>query len=146
MPNPYLILAVVVAFILNGFYWHANGVNSENTRWKAKTEQQRADAENAARTKEQFDRQIKDKADAENKRTTSRLRADIARLRDTSSGAGGLSNPTPASSGAVRACFDPTKLDTALRVLNQDLLGIVEGGSQAVIDLDSAKSWAKDYK
>ncbi len=54
MPNPYLILAVVVAFIINGFYWHANGVNSENTRWKAKTEQQRADAENAARTKEQM--------------------------------------------------------------------------------------------
>lgn len=50
--NPYTILAVVVAFVLNGFYWHANGVNAENTRWKAKTEQQRADAEKEARTKE----------------------------------------------------------------------------------------------
>jgi hypothetical protein len=52
--NPYMILAVVIAFVVNGFYWHANGVNGENTRWKAKVEQQRADAEKEARTKEQM--------------------------------------------------------------------------------------------
>lgn len=52
--NPYVILAAVVAFVLNGFYWNAHGVNSEDTRWKAKVEKQRADAENAARTKEQM--------------------------------------------------------------------------------------------
>lgn len=47
--NPYVILAVVVAFVINGFYWHANGVNSENTRWKAKTYQELAAASEAAR-------------------------------------------------------------------------------------------------
>lgn len=52
IPNPMLILAVVLAFIANGFYWHANGSNAADTRWKAKVEQQRADAEAAARTKE----------------------------------------------------------------------------------------------
>jgi len=52
--NPYMILAVVIAFVGNGFYWYANGVNGENTRWKAKVEQQRADAEKEARTKEQM--------------------------------------------------------------------------------------------
>ena len=49
IPNPMLILAVVLAFIANGFYWHANGVNGENTRWKAKTYQELAAASEAAR-------------------------------------------------------------------------------------------------
>lgn len=52
--NPYVILAIVIAFVLNGFYWHANGSNAADTRWKAATEKQRADAESAARTKEQM--------------------------------------------------------------------------------------------
>lgn len=47
--NPYLILAVVIAFVVNGFYWHANGVNGENTRWKAKTYQELVAASEAAR-------------------------------------------------------------------------------------------------
>lgn len=50
--NPYMILAIVVAFVANGFYWNTKGSNSADTRWKAKIEQQRADAESAARTKE----------------------------------------------------------------------------------------------
>lgn len=52
LPNPMLILAVVVAFVLNGFYWNAHGSNSADTRWKAKIEQQRADAEAKAREQE----------------------------------------------------------------------------------------------
>ena len=52
LPNPMLILAVVVAFVLNGFYWNAHGSNAADTRWKAKIEQQRADAEAKAREQE----------------------------------------------------------------------------------------------
>ena len=52
MPSPMLILAVVLAFVANGFYWHANGSNAADTRWKAKIEQQRADAEAKAREQE----------------------------------------------------------------------------------------------
>lgn len=47
--NPYLILVIGVAFVLNGFYWHANGVNAENTRWKAKTFEQLAKDSKAAK-------------------------------------------------------------------------------------------------
>ena len=47
-----LILAVVLAFIANGFYWNAHGSNAADTRWKAKIEQQRADAEAKAREQE----------------------------------------------------------------------------------------------
>ena len=49
MPNPYLVLAVVITFVLNGFYWNAHGHNAENVAWKAKTYQELADASEAAR-------------------------------------------------------------------------------------------------
>ena len=52
LPSPMLILAVVLAFVVNGFYWNAHGSNAADTRWKAKIEQQRADAEAKAREQE----------------------------------------------------------------------------------------------
>lgn len=54
IPNPMLILAVVLAFIANSFYWHANGVNNENTRWKAKTFEELKVASEAARKTEKL--------------------------------------------------------------------------------------------
>lgn len=53
MPSPMLILVVVLAFVGNGFYWHANGSNAADTRWRAKINQERADAQQAARETEQ---------------------------------------------------------------------------------------------
>lgn len=50
--NPWLILAVVVAFVLNGFYWNAHGSNAADVRWTAKIEKERADASQQARAKE----------------------------------------------------------------------------------------------
>lgn len=52
IPNPYLILAVVVAFVLNGFYWHAHGSNAADARWSAKITAERLAATEAARAKE----------------------------------------------------------------------------------------------
>lgn len=52
--NPYLILAAVLAFVLNGFFWHAKGVNSEDGRWKAKIYAENLKATQDARAKEQM--------------------------------------------------------------------------------------------
>lgn len=52
IPNPMLILAVVLAFLANGFYWHAKGANGADTRWIAKINQERAEASEAARSTE----------------------------------------------------------------------------------------------
>jgi hypothetical protein len=52
IPSPLMILAVVIAFVLNGFYWHSKGANSENTRWTAKISAERLAATEAARVKE----------------------------------------------------------------------------------------------
>ena len=52
LPSPMLILAVVIAFVANGFYWHAKGSNAENTRWTAKITAERLAATEAARAQE----------------------------------------------------------------------------------------------
>ena len=96
-----------------------------------------------ARAKESADKLRKEQADAENKRTTAALQSDLDRLRRANSGKGGLSGPAPSAGSPDRTCLDPAKLDSALRSLDAGILGIVEIGSQAVIDLDSAKAWAQ---
>ncbi len=53
IPSPMLMLAVVLAFVANGFYWFASGSNSADTRWKAKINQERAESQAAARATEQ---------------------------------------------------------------------------------------------
>lgn len=102
-------------------------------------------AEAEAKAKAADDKKEKEKADAENLRTTANLRADIKRLRDdrASPGGGGLSAPAPSAGSPEKTCFDPAKLSESLRRLDEGILGLVIEGSQAVIDLDSAKMWAK---
>lgn len=78
IPSPMLILAVVLAFVVNGFYWHANGVNAENTRWTARIEKERAESLNAARAKE---REMQDAFNVAQKKQAVRL-ADTRRNLD----------------------------------------------------------------
>ena len=89
------------------------------------------------------DKLRKEHADAENDRTITSLRADVKRLRDERARGGGLSAPLATAGSPERACFDPAKLNSALRTLDEGILGIVETGSKAVIDLDTAKIWAQ---
>jgi hypothetical protein len=78
IPNPMLILAVVLAFIANGFYWNAKGSNAADTRWTAKIEKERADSFKAAR---EIERNLQEKYDAVAKKQAARL-ADTRRNLD----------------------------------------------------------------
>lgn len=49
MFNPWALLVLLGAFVLNGFYWHARGSNAEHTRMVAKLESERAQALQKAR-------------------------------------------------------------------------------------------------
>ena len=90
------------------------------------------------------DAKLKEQADAENARTVTDLRSTIARMRNAvNAGRGGLSAPAPSPQSPDRTCLDPAKFSTALRVLDEGFLGILEIGSKAVIDLDTAKAWAR---
>lgn len=72
MPNPMLILAVVLAFVAQGFYWHAKGSNGADVRWTAKINQERADASEAARSTEKKWQEV---ANAQAKQHQSRISA-----------------------------------------------------------------------
>ncbi|MCR4304749.1 MAG: hypothetical protein NUV63_11095 [Gallionella sp.] len=52
--SPYAILAAVLAFVLNGFFWYAKGVGAEDNRWKVKTHAAELKATLQARAKEQM--------------------------------------------------------------------------------------------
>lgn len=79
MPSPMLMLAVVIAFVLNGFYWHAHGSNAADTRWTARMEKERADAIAAARIKEKH---LQEAYDAATKKQAARL-VGVQRTLDT---------------------------------------------------------------
>ena len=76
--NPWLILAVVLAFVVNGFYWNAKGSNAADTRWTAKIENERADFLLKARAKE---KEMQDVFDTAAKKQAARL-ADTRRNLD----------------------------------------------------------------
>lgn len=99
--------------------------------------------EAASKVKDEQNKLAKEKSDAQNAKSRAALIVALNSLRHASSSGGGLSAPTPSATSPARTCFDPAKLDSALRNLDQGILGIVEIGSGAVADLDSAKAWAQ---
>lgn len=54
IPPPMLILAVVLAFIGSGFYWHAKGANGMDAQWRARITADNLKASQEARAKEQM--------------------------------------------------------------------------------------------
>jgi hypothetical protein len=100
-------------------------------------------AKKAAAEKEAAD--IKRKADTDDlhRKAVDALTADLRRLRNEHTRGGGLSSPGAPAGSPDRACFDPAQLAGALRSLDEGVLGIVETGAKAVIDLDAAKRWAQ---
>lgn len=100
----------------------------------------KAAAEQAAR-----DLQSKTRADHENQTAIERLRSDNKRLRERADSSG--SAVPAAAAGASRpdlACFDRTELDAAIRRYESGIQGVAEKGSEAVVNLDTAKRWAQD--
>ena len=52
MFNPWALLVLLGAFVLNGFYWHAHGSNAEHARLKAQFKHERMDMVQKARDTE----------------------------------------------------------------------------------------------
>ena len=91
----------------------------------------------------------KEKADAENKRRTAAMRADIERLRNERDSARSsfLSKP-PAGSVCPdgQVCLNRAEYLAAYRALVERLRAIGDEGTEVTNDLDTAKVWAKDIK
>ena len=148
--KPLGILLVVLGIAGAGAY--ANGV-----RWEGKYDKLAAEfstfkggvaalgeaAAKAAAEKAANDAKLKAKADNENKRAVSDLRATVARLRLEADRARGSYVPA-APTGAARpdlACFDRAALESALRELVAEVRGFVDEGAEATVNLNAAKLW-----
>lgn len=147
IPTQYMLLGVAALVAASmGFGWlqGAHGEQIKAAKFEAATEAFSVAAKQHAEQVAKADKLRKEKADAENKRTINNLRADVKRLRDERTRGGGLSAPAPSAESPDRICFDPAKLSGALRKFDEGVLGLVEGCSEAVINLDTAKKWAQE--
>jgi len=102
--NPYVILAVVVAFVINGFYWDHHGHEAERVYQEGQIQQARADASEAAR-KDEHDKQEKVNETLRSQNTqlaknNTDLNAALVRLRDRPLRPAG-DNPRPECQGAT---------------------------------------------
>jgi hypothetical protein len=103
-----LILAVVIAFVLNGFYWHASGSNAADIRWTARLEKEKAESLTKVLAKE---RELQNAYDTATKKQAARLavvRRDLDTaldsLRDRPERPTGLpDHPRPACAGGTGA-------------------------------------------
>lgn len=90
------------------------------------------------------ERAAKEKADAENARAVARLNATIRKLRDERASSSFVPNAASATASPERACFDRPELERALRDFDSEAARLVDEGSKAVVDLDTAKRWAQN--
>jgi len=102
-------------------------------------------AQAEAKLKETQDKLAKEKADNENQTNRARLAVLTKRLRDSNSGSSLLpAIPTNAGS-AETITFDRPSLDRALSSYEEGIAGLIEEGDKAIIDLNTAKQWAKNW-
>lgn len=155
--NPMLLLWIALGAFVAGVVtgggaawkvqgWRLDAVKAEfkgfvdTTKALGEAAQKVSDATKAADQKRQ------EQANEENKRTTDALRADIKRLRNARTSGNFV---PPAAPGARRpdlACFDRAELESAIRIFDLEIQGLVDQGSEATVNLDTAKLWAKGTK
>ncbi len=120
-----------------------DAVKAEYKGFVATTKAQGEAAQKVAKAQEAADKLNKQKADDENKRTTDSLNSTIKRLRSARAGGGYLPPAAPGASSPATATIDRAEFERAVGKLDLGVQKIVDTGSKAVIDLDTAKKWAK---
>ena len=84
----------------------------------------------------------KEKADAENAAALAALTGTLKRLRGERASRGILPAAAPGSGDPDRASFKRAELERALQQLDSGISGLLEEGSRATVNLDTAKRWA----
>jgi hypothetical protein len=143
--SPSTIIYGVIALAVVSYVGHCEYVKKDRAQFIAKLEAQ-AEAQNvkiAAQVK--HDRENKEKADAENKKTTDALRATIQRLRDSS----GSRFVPPASASAKRpdlACYGRSDLDAEIRAITGTSADVLGELGKAAVNMNTALKWAKEIR
>ena len=103
-------------------------------------------AEKAALDQAMRDKLFKENADAENARLTVALNARTKQLRDARAGSGFVPAAPAGAASPGTASFDRAELERAVRALDSAVQGLVDEGSKATVDLNTAKAWAQSPK
>jgi len=127
-----------------------DAVKTEYAAFTAKVEVIGEQAAKAAKTRELEDLATKKRADNENAKTKRDLAGvyDAYRSLRAQRAGGSLLPAAPAgAASADRACFDRAALDRGLAnadgLLQEGAIGILQRGDQAIVDLNTAKGWAR---
>jgi hypothetical protein len=118
-------------------------VTAEYGQFKGGVEALGLAAEHEKAAKEKSDKEKKEKADAEHTQTIAALNADIKRLRVERARRSFVPGAATSAGRPGIACFDATELESAIRGLDQEVRGLVDQGSAAIVDLNTAKRWAQ---
>jgi len=156
---PRLLLCAAIAAALVGFgavgaskYYapRLKALQSDFDQFRGGVEALGKAAAQKAKETDEANRKRKQDADKENAAAVAALRSTIAGLQSErakrGSAGGFVSQPAPDALGLKLACYDSAKLDDALRKLDSGVQGLVDEGSKAVTDLDSARRWAASVK
>lgn len=98
-------------------------------------------AENALQ-KTIADEKRKEEADVENLRLNAALAAATRKLRDARASSSFVPAAASCPDRPTSAAFDRVLLERALRDFDSEIQGLVDEGSRAIVDLDTAKLWA----
>ena len=127
--------------------YQAARLDTAKAEYKSFVDQTRLTGEQAQKeaiAKAAQDKLNKERYDAQRKKDIA-ANADLARrLRLANSGRSTVSQLSPTTGSVDLACFSRNELDSTIRQYQSDILGIVEKGSEATIDLNIGKAWIKE--
>lgn len=143
IPLRHLVIGLVAAGVCI-YVWDAERTKTQYAEFKAHVRVLGEAAEKETKRRIEHDRKLKEKADAEN----TKLRADLAaadkRLRDERARRSRVPAAPAGSRRPDLATFDRAELERAMAHLDERGADIARKGTEAAIDLDTAKRWAKD--
>jgi Tfp pilus assembly protein PilV len=140
--------AIVVAALLAAVGYQTmqkNIIKTEYAEYRTQVAQAAQAAAEQALKKTVEDERKKEAADAENLRLHAALDVTAKRLRDARRDSQFVPAAASCPDRPSSAAFDRTILERALRDLDTEVQGLVDEGSRAVIDLDTAKRWATSH-
>jgi len=136
-----VVFAALLAFA-GAMYVQRNAIKTEYAEYRTHVAQAAQAAAEQSLKKTIADEKRREESDVENLRLRTALDATTRKLRDARAN----SNFVPAAASCPErpssAAFDRALLERALRDFDSEVQGLVDEGSRAVIDLDTAKRWA----
>ena len=145
MPSIYKYGAyALIAAAIYGTGW-VQGAHREQlkaAKFEAATEAFSVAAKQHAEQVAKADKLRKEKADAENKRTITSLRADVKRMRDDRARSRFVPAAPAGSRSVGLACFDRADLERTLQQFDEAVTGLIAEGDADAVGLNAARSWA----